>query len=231
MSTLPKFFMISKSQGYKFYKNTIMFPEAQFYRPVNMVSCLLNVRIQYVSKHTSQQADIYGTLTRDSLTHFFPFKSTFTGYEIKIILNGSEIIVPGITFSECNPHLLPSGSPMINPNTALVRWQPKPLPYSEADIILDAELPIAPIAPTPVAPTLLESTGPSLFPSHIKKLILTDSINKNEACSITGESINQENACITSCGHVFTKSGLSRWFSMASSNQSCPICRQKCSLA
>jgi rubredoxin len=47
---------------------------------------------------------------------------------------------------------------------------------------------------------------------------------------ITGDSISQENACITSCGHVFTKSGLTRWLSV-SSNQSCPVCRQKCSLA
>jgi len=231
--------MISKSQGYKFYKNTVMFPEAHLYSPVNVISCLLDVRIQYVGRHTCERAEIDGTVSRDFLTRFFPFKCKFTGYEIGIILNGSEITVPGISFSECDQQLLPSGSPLIRPPTALVRWQAKPRPYILADVILDDEIPIAPVVPAPppslpppppptVAAPAISSGGP--YPEHVKRIIIADSINKNDSCSITGEIICEENACITTCGHVFTRSAITRWLSV-SSNQSCPVCRQKCSVA
>lgn len=229
MNNLPKFFMISKSHGYKFYKNTLMFQEAHSYNPVNTVSCLSNVRIQYVTRHTCEQAEINGTISRDSQTRLFPFKSKFTGYEVGIILNGSEITVPGISFLECDQNILPSGSPVISPHTSLVRWQARPRPYIQADAIIEDDLPIAPVvvAPPPQVPVSVQPQ--SLFPVHVKQLIIADSIQKKECCVITGDSISQENACITTCGHVFTRSGLTRWLSV-SSNQSCPVCRQKCSV-
>jgi hypothetical protein len=233
MNNLPKFFMISKSNGYKFYKNTIMFPQVNSYNPVNVVSCLLNTRIQYVSRHTCQQAEIDGTLSKDSLvTRLFPFKGKFTGYEISIVMNGSEITVPGISFSECDQRLLPSGSPVISSQTSLVRWQARPRPYIEADVLVEDDLPIAPVVMAPVAAAVVvpvSTSRISVYPAHIKQLIIADSIQKNECCSITGDPISQENACITTCGHVFTRTGLSGWF-RSSSNSICPLCRQQCQI-
>jgi len=227
MIHLPKFFMISKSNGYKFYKNTIMFPEAHSYNPVNVVSCLLNTRIQYVSRHTCHQAEIDGTLSKDSLvTRLFPFKGKFTGYEISVVVDGDEYIVPGISFSECDQRLLPSGSPIVSSQTSLVRWQARPRPYVEADVLVEDDLPIAPVVMAPVAAS---TSRISVYPAHIKQLIIADSIQKNECCSITGDPISQENACITTCGHVFTRTGLTGWFT-SSSNSICPICRQQCQI-
>ena len=262
---LPKFFMIYKSSGYKFYKNTIMFLPNNSYNPVNVVSPLTNATIRVVSKFTSHQNEYDGVLSRGTLTRLYSFKYKFTGYEITINLDGSTLIVPGVYFSDCDNLILPKGSPIITPPRNLVLWQMEARPYLEADILFqDNTLSVtarpptpspptpspppprpptpAPRPPTPTPPPRPSPPPPttqnvsdtasrtSLYPSHIKQLIIADSISKNEACPITDESITQENACITTCGHVFTKSGLTRWLSV-SSNQSCPVCRQKCSLA
>lgn len=66
------------------------------------------------------------------------------------------------------------------------------------------------------------------LPPHIAKLVLADSISKNECCSITCEPITMENATVTICGHVFTKEALEKWLSLPSSKGECPVCKQKC---
>lgn len=241
MSALPKFFMIYKSHGYKFYKNKIMFLECNSFNPVNAVSPLLNASINSVSKYTSNICVFNDVMCKNSLNRVYPFKWNFTGYEISISLNGASILVPGIHFSECDQYLLPSGSPVIIPTTNLILWQSRARPYVEADVIIENEsdniltaptAPIVPTAPTaPTAPPIMTEPIRSIYPPHVKHLIIADSIHRNECCAITGDPISQENACITTCGHVFIKDGLTKWLEMPSSNQACPVCRQKCSLA
>lgn len=248
MSALPKFFMIYKSHGYKFYKNKIMFLEQNSFNPVNIVSPLLNASIHYVSKYSSNFLQRDGVMSKESSNTTYPFKWNFTGMEIRIILDRVSIIVPGIHLSEYNQHILPSGSPVIIHSTSLVVWQSRAMPYLEADVIIEDDIPIAPvlqIMPSiPIAPVLEPTTTvptapPTvvtelirhIFPPHVKHLIIADSIHRNECCVITGDPISQENACITNCGHVFIKGGLTKWLEMPSSNQACPICRQKCSIA
>lgn len=243
--------MIYKSSGYKFYKNTIMFLPNNSYNPVNVVSPLTNATIRMISKYTSTQNEYDGVLSRDTLVRMFPFRYRFSGYEAAINLDGSTIIVPAVHFSDCDHLILPKGSPVIIPSTKIVKCQIVARPYVEAEIVIQenvdnssaivsqAPAPLAarPPPPPPPPPPQVRPPAPStvsitrsIYPPHIKQLIIADSISKNESCVITGDSINQENACITTCGHVFTNSGLTRWFSV-SSNQSCPVCRQKCSLA
>jgi hypothetical protein len=234
--------MIYKSSGYKFYKNTIMFLSNNSYNPVNVVSPLTNATIRMISKYTSTQNEYDGVLGRDTLTRMFPFRYRFSGYEAAINLDGSTIIVPAVHFSDCDNLILPKGSPLIIPSTKLVKWQIVARPYLEAEIVIQDNIdnssaivsqvppPLAARPPPPPPPPSTVSITRSIYPPHIKQLIIADSISKNESCVITGDSINQENACITTCGHVFTNSGLTTWLSV-SSNQSCPLCRQKCSLA
>jgi len=68
------------------------------------------------------------------------------------------------------------------------------------------------------------------IPPHVKKLVVADAISRKECCPISCEDISQENAGITSCGHVFVLSEIQRWLSMASSKGLCPVCKQGCSL-
>jgi hypothetical protein len=226
---LPKFFMIYKTSGYKFYKNTIMFLPSNSYNPVNVVTPLTNVTIQLVSKHSRSLNECYSVMTRGSLTNIYPFKFTYSGLEISTIMNGSQIIIPGVNFLECDPNILPRGSPVIIPRTPFVHWQNTASNYDQAEIATDSEMPITAVHVLPTPTVALVKSEPCIYPPHIKQLIISDSIHKNESCVITCELISQENACITTCGHVFTKSGLTQWLSV-SSNKSCPICRQKCSL-
>ena len=256
---LPKFFMIYKSHGYKFYQNTIMFPPSNSYNPVNVVTPLMNITIRMISKYTRAQNTFDGFLSRDTLARVFSFKCKFTGYEAALNLDGSTIFVPAVYFLDCDQMILPKGSPILTPPTNMVHWSSEARPYLEADIVVQDETFTAPAAiPAPVAvaalvpvavaalvpvavaalvPVAVAALVPvstsriSVYPAHIKQLIIADSIQKNECCSITGDPISQENACITTCGHVFIKDGLTKWLEMPSSNQACPVCRQKCSLA
>jgi len=240
--SLPKFFMIYKSHGYKFYKNSIMFPSSNSFNPVNVVYPLMNATIRMIGKYTAQQNAFDGVLSRDTLARVYQFKCKFTGYEAVINLDGASVIVPAVYFSDCDNMILPKGSPILTPPTSLVAWQIEARTYLDADVVVedDNTLPLAPVlsivpsAPPSAAPSAPPSADTiireSIYPAHIKQLIIADSIQKKECCVITGDPISQENACITTCGHVFTTSGLTGWLSV-SSNQSCPVCRQKCSLA
>jgi len=209
---LPKYFTIYKSSGFKFYKNTVRHLEINLYAPLNLVEPVSNVTIEYVSKYTKKQDDYNGTLGRDLLRRVYPFKWRFTGYEIMVNIDQQRVAVPDIHFSECETLLLPSGSPVIIPNTSLIRWQARARSYEQAVLIEDS-IPIAAISPL-----------------DIKQSRIAESIKRNEVCPINAEPLTHENACITTCGHVFTKSAITEWLSV-SSNKSCPICRQTCSLA
>ena len=237
---LPKYFMVYTSHGYKFYKNTIRFPPNNSYNPVNVAIPLMNATIRMISKYTRDQNTFEGILSRETLARMYSFKCKFTGYEATINLDHSRIIVPAVYFSDCEQTILPKGSPILTPPTNIVHWSYEANAYLEADIVAENEtfIPVAPVATAPVATApvatapvaaLVSTSRISLYPAHIKQLIIADCIQKNEYCAITGDLISQENACITTCGHVFTRSGLTGWFT-SSSGSICPICRQHCEI-
>ena len=199
----------------------------------------MNVTFRIISNYAKTQPILNGVICRDTVRQIYPFSCKFTGYEAIIILDGSRIIVPGIYFLECDKLAIPKGSPILIPVTSILAHQNEARPYLEAEIILENDDTLPPIAPVVISvpplavnPTLPvnPTTTNNLYPAHIKQLIIADSIRRNETCVITGEAFTQENACITTCGHVFTRSGLTRWLSV-SSKQSCPVCRQECHLA
>jgi hypothetical protein len=63
------------------------------------------------------------------------------------------------------------------------------------------------------------------LPQHVAKLILADSISKNEDCPISCEAITMANGSVTSCGHVFSKASIDEWFKL---KDECPVCKQTC---
>ena len=72
--------------------------------------------------------------------------------------------------------------------------------------------------------------GQSAYPTHVKQILIEDAIRKKETCAISCDEITQENAGVTSCGHVFLKESVARWLEQRSSERRCPICKQKCQL-
>jgi hypothetical protein len=225
---LPKFFTIFKTPGFKFYKNTIMFPSTHSYEAVNVIKPLMNATIVLVSKHSSDRVASEAVMSKESLSRFSSFKWSLTGYELIICVDGTQIAVPGIHFSDCESNILPSGSPICMPPSSWIRSQNRASPYEDAEVVLDLESSIAETRQLRVPVAQAEAQSQSLFPAHVKRLLIADSISRAEECAITVDLISQENACITDCGHVFSKIGLSTWLSTPSSGQACPMCRHKC---
>jgi hypothetical protein len=71
-------------------------------------------------------------------------------------------------------------------------------------------------------------TTVAIYPAHVKRIIIEDAIRKKESCAISYDEITQENASVTSCGHVFTTEAITRWLSQSTSAKCCPMCKQVC---
>ena len=174
---------------------------------------------------------------------------SFTGSSIHIILEGYGILIsaPIIFMNTNNKDLLPYNSHSFCPSdikffeeyemnnytaAKVYRTDPNsdentlPIPIiSIRQSVVQRTRPSAPRAePIPIAP--LVHMAP-LAP-HITKIVLADSIRKNDVCPITSENITEANATVTPCGHVFTTAAIKHWFSLPSSKGLCPICKQKC---
>ena len=46
------------------------------------------------------------------------------------------------------------------------------------------------------------------LPPHVAPMIIAEAIKHKQLCSISFEDISSENACVTTCGHVFTRDPL-----------------------
>jgi hypothetical protein len=55
------------------------------------------------------------------------------------------------------------------------------------------------------------------MPQHVVKLVIAEAIRKKESCPISCDDITEENATVTSCGHVFTKFAIKTWLETPSS--------------
>jgi SUMO ligase MMS21 Smc5/6 complex component len=56
------------------------------------------------------------------------------------------------------------------------------------------------------------------------KIVLAESIRKNELCPITSDPIT-ESSSVTRCGHVFSKDGIEKWLQSPQSKGLCPLCK------
>ena len=200
--SLPKYFAVRDAPGFKVYMSDILVSQNSQTR-VNAVYPVLHGTIHKVSKYSSDKI-IYKGSVRTLEEDPSPFNWYYSGHEVICSLYNytNEVIVPSICFSDHDEDFM-SKAPAIYPSSALVCWKERPSIYEEADVVCEDEIPIAAAAATATEETL---------------------------CPITSEPMTSENACTTTCGHVFTKKGIAEWLSM-SPNQSCPICRQKCSIA
>jgi hypothetical protein len=77
-------------------------------------------------------------------------------------------------------------------------------------------------AVTQPAPTVIVKT---VIPKHVLTIVLEKAVADKETCAITCEPITIENAAVTTCGHVFTETGLVQSLQRS---PLCPICRTKC---
>jgi hypothetical protein len=68
---------------------------------------------------------------------------------------------------------------------------------------------------------------PPAFPAHLVGPVLASAEADRKICPITMDPIRKRTAAITSCGHIFQKKAIQEWLA---SHDTCPECRQRCSL-
>jgi len=136
--------------------------------------------------------------------------------------------VPLVFFPVMMPTLLPTDSETLE-NTG-----GETIDISQASLYMPAMLysydPFNTREPTS-ATASATATAAAMYPAHVKRIIIEDAIRKNESCAISYDEITQENASVTSCGHVFTTEAITRWLSQPSSGKCCPMCKQVCQLS
>jgi len=193
--------MVRDAPGFKIYMSDILVSQNSQNR-VNAVYPVLHATIKKSSKYSSDKI-VYKGSVRTLEEDPSPFNWYYSGYEAICTLynHTNEVTVPAICFSDHDEEFM-SKAPAIYPSSALIHWKQRASIYENADVVREDEIPIATAA------------------ANVEE----------QVCPITCEPMTSENACTTTCGHVFTKKGITEWLSV-SSNQSCPICRQKCSVS
>ena len=249
----PKFFAVKRGPGYKVYKNNIYNSPAELRssEKTNIISSCTNAEIECMSFFAGHTGipDKRTTARKDYGGFYNPCSWTFSGYEMTVHFRTDERwrYVPILNIKSESNDLLPSGSTLLEVPSSYIRNLEEEHEYDTGSIIdsvfpENPEIPIAmpssipiilpssiPIA-IPILPSACMPTPPNVnYPPHIKRLVIADVISRNEACPIMAEPLTHENACMTTCGHVFTKEGIDRWLITPSSKKQCPICKQACS--
>jgi hypothetical protein len=65
------------------------------------------------------------------------------------------------------------------------------------------------------------------LPKHIAQIVATDAKHRGEICPISMEDIDDKACTVTSCFHVFDRDSIAIWHEQ---NNTCPVCKQLCSL-
>jgi len=177
-------------------------------------------------------------------------KWSFTGSSIYVHLEryGLLITAPIVFMDAANKRILPYNSTSFSPNEIKFTEEQEmsytparvfttdpnspenttPIPGMSQDRALTTSMSVPTSMTTSIKTSANEPALASL-PAHITKIVLADSIRKNELCPITSEDITETNATVTPCGHVFTTAAITHWLSLPSSKGRCPVCKQKCS--
>jgi hypothetical protein len=76
-------------------------------------------------------------------------------------------------------------------------------------------------------PTVRPESRPPALPKHIQEIVLERAEIEGKTCPITLTPIRKTTGSVTSCGHIFQTGAIQEWMS---DNQTCPECRQICSI-
>jgi hypothetical protein len=75
--------------------------------------------------------------------------------------------------------------------------------------------------------TLVPNKDVTKIPQHIVNSYIEGLVEKKESCPITMNPLEKLTTCLTQCGHALDMPSAKCWIS---SEHSCPVCRQPCSL-
>lgn len=231
---LPEYFAIKKSDGYHVFQNTI-------YKSIethNISACVLwptvNVTVGIMNKFNHDASDKTCLTRKWNGYEYNPSNWRHTGFEFEITkLNGVVLIIPVIKISEEEGKILPYNNRDYIPSGIVDRIQPRRGTDIKARLFT--------VEPVDTVPSLMGTRQKQVatqivtrvefkIPQHVKKLLIHETVKNKELCPISCEDITEENADVTSCGHVFIANEIKTWLSMESSKCLCPVCKQKCSV-
>jgi hypothetical protein len=213
MSFLPKFFCVQNTQGFSVYFNNLYkFPSGSQENVLmpqpnitagNMIIKLRNDNLkQCVIREMSSQQK-----------HNFKWSLTGSMIDMHLWSHSTKLMCPIIQVAPELKALLPVSREVVNPAGTVFIDELDTLQY------LEPEIRIIKPKPKPTVSSIKE------LPSHISKLVLADSISKNEECVISSDKITMENGIVTGCGHVFCKYALNNWLSTPTAKGECPVCK------
>ena len=237
---LPKFFCVNFAGSYKVYLNTLYKGENIIWPQKNIICRTMTMKLRDDQSKTVSHRKWNGS-------EYKYISWSFTGSSIDMTLNDRQITIVCPVVQVSDSSLLPFNTCSTTPSREVFADTVDYSNYEKADIYeRDPNSPeyntprviqVAQQTVTPVRQHAFVSTcyggacsvqaKPSKkgLPAHVAKLILADSISKNEDCPISCEAITLANGSVTSCGHVFCKSSLDDWFKI---KDECPMCKQKC---
>ena len=249
MSSLPKLFCIPFGNNYKLFMNTYDSPESRVdvIWPIrNIEPGILTIRLTNSDRHRT-------SIKKWNNSEVVSLSWKFSGSNIKILIIERNITVTAaiLSINEEDKDKLPFNTCTFRPIDDIFIDEIDTTVYKKADAftarvatvpsapvarvatvpsapIATAPIATAPIATAPIARAPVTTSSKNPLPPHIIKLVLANSISKNESCPISCEAITLSNATVTSCGHVFTTGAIKHWLSLPSSKGECPICKQVC---
>ena len=228
MQCLPGLFAIRVGPGYTYrlYTNKL-------FESTNILSPVQNHVIE--NKYTYPIVrENYGVNVRKwyDTSDIVTCSWTYTGIEFSVVnsITDQRSRVPLVFFPVTMPTLLPTDSEVLE-NTG-----GETIEISQASLYMPAMLysydPFNTREPASATASVSTSvTTAAMYPAHVKRIIIEDAIRKKESCAISYDEITQENASVTSCGHVFTTEAITRWLSQPTSGKCCPMCKQVCQVS
>ena len=225
MTSLTQFFCVPHGSKYKLFLNTIYDSIDVLWPIENIIPREQSIKMigatsRKITIIRAWDGDEYEEVTWD-----------YTGSSMKIYIPSKSISItcPIISMSPADKDKLPFNSCSFTASSETFCDEVDKTIYPVAKVYLRDPYSghsLAMASPVPMASPV--SNPMSKLPIHVSKLVLADSISKNEACPISCDPITQENATVTSCGHVFTTEAINHWLSLASSKGLCPVCKQRC---
>jgi len=230
---LPKLFAVKRGPTFSVYQNrTFKSAETNNFL-VNVVSKTSGLSIEKVRRYAGCDSEWTAYIRKSAGG---AYNRCSWGYgsievEVKDNLSNELTLVPLVVIDNCSENILPIGSDDLKAKDATQYYRTAEVAYAAADFYItepyaegSAPVPTAPAQPVAVA----EVPVVYAIPSHVKCLIIADSISRKESCPISSADITKDNAAVTSCGHVFEAKSIKTWLGLASSKSCCPICKQKC---
>ena len=220
MSNLTQFFCVPFGSQYKLFLNTIYDSTDVLWPIENIIPREQSIKMLHTFSSKTTIIRAWNGYNCDTISW------DYTGSNMKIYIQskGISIVCPIISISSADRDKLPFNSCSFRASSEKFLDEYDLTSYAVAKVYYQDPYSRSAQPTQPTQPTR------SALPAHITKLVLADSISKNECCPISCESITYENSSVTSCGHVFTTSSIKRWLSSSSSKGQCPVCKQACSI-